>query len=189
MNICKLAPVFLMLLSGCPSMLPGSRSYTPLPQWERQFFEKARRDIFPDDVRKSPDLYKNTLIVWPGIIKAITFGTQDGTRIARFSIEHHFFDWIEDNGIQMEKYFLSPRSEGMFALAWPANTEEEEQFIQQFAIGDMIIAYGYPSMIKDELIGIYPAQNIRPIKAKWYRTDVLDYGRPGEPSKILKTPF
>jgi hypothetical protein len=70
-----------------------------------------------------------------------------------------------------------------------ANTEEEEQFIQQFAIGDMIIAYGYPSMIKDELIGIYPAQNIRPIKAKWYRTDVLDYGRPGEPSKILKTPF
>jgi hypothetical protein len=45
----------------------------------------------------------------------------------------------------------------------------------------MMIAYGYPSMIKDELIGFYPTQNIRSIKPKWYSTDVLDYGRPGEP--------
>jgi hypothetical protein len=175
---------FLLLLSGCPGLFPGSQSYKPLPKWERQFFQKAKRDIYPNDVRKSPKTYENTLVVWPGIIKSITIDTKNGSQIARFTIEHHYFDWIEDHGIQREKYFLSPRGEGLFALAWRVDTQEDKLFIQQFAVDDMIIAYGYPSMIKDDLIGFY-----RPIKPKWYRTDVLDYGRPGEPVKSLKVPF
>ena len=172
---------FFLLLSGCPGLLPGSRLYQPLPKWERQFFEKARRDIYPNDVRESPQAYKKTLVVWPGIIKSIKTDTENGSQITRFTIEHHYFDWIENQGIQREIYFLSPRGEGSFALAWPADTQEDKLFITQFAVDDMIIAYGYPSMIKDDLIGLYPTQNIRAIKPKWYRTDVLDYGRPGEP--------
>jgi hypothetical protein len=30
---------------------------------------------------------------------------------------------------------------------------------------------------------------MRAIKPIWYRTDVLEYGRPGEPVKRLKAPF
>ena len=171
---------FLLLLSGCPGLLPGSRLYKPLPKWERQFFEKAKRDIYPNDVRKSSQTYEETLVVWPGIIKSINIDTENGSQIARFTIEHHYFDWIEDQGIQREMYFLSPRGEGSFALAWRVDTQEDKLFIQQFTVDDMIIAYGYPSMIKDDLIGFYPTQNIRAIKPKWYRTDVLDYGRLGE---------
>ena len=171
----------LLLLSGCPGPLPGSLPYQPLPKWERQFFEKADRDIYPNDVRKSPEKYEKTLVAWPGIIKIITIDTENGSQIARFTIEHHYFDWIEDNGIQRERYFLSPRGEGLFALAWRVDTQEDKLLIQQFDVDDMIIAYGYPSLIKDDLIGFYPTQNIRAVKPKWYRTDVLDYGRLGEP--------
>lgn len=189
MNLYKLILVpFLLLLSGCPGSFPGSQSYKPLPKWERQFFEKATREIYPNDVRKSSETYKKKLVVWPGIIKSITIDTENGSQITRFTIEHHYFDWIEDHGIQREKYFLSPRGEGFFTLAWPVDTQEDKLFIQQFAVDDMIIAYGYPSMIKDDLIGFYPTKNIRSIKPKWYRTDVLDYGRLGEPAKILEIP-
>jgi hypothetical protein len=179
----------LLLLSGCPGPFPGSQPYKPLPRWERQFFRKAKRDIYPNDVRKSPETYEKTLVVWPGIIKSITIDTEDGSQIARFIIEHHYFDWIEDQGIQRERFFLSPRGEGLFALAWRVDIEEDKLFIEQFAVDDMIIAYGYPSMIKDDLIGFYPTQNIRGIKPKWYRTDVLDYGRPGKAVQSLKVPF
>ena len=181
--------LFLLLFAGCPGPFPGSKSYTPLPTWEQKFFEEARRDIYPDDVRQSPATYKETLVTWPGIIRDITIETENGSRIARFSIEHHYFDWIEDFGVQRERFFLSPRGEGMFVAAWRVDTEDEKQFVKQFAVNDMIIAYGYPSMIKDDLIGLYPTQNIRSIKPEWYRTDVLDYGRLGEPVKILQTPF
>lgn len=188
MTLSKIIPLFLVVLAGCPIM-PGSRLYEPLPQWERQYFETARRDVFPDDVRKSPDEYKDTLVVWTGIIKTISIDTEDNERVARFTIEHHYFDWIEDNGIQREKFFLSPRGEGMFALGWAIDPARYDQFMEDFAVGDMIIAYGNPSMIKDQLISFYPTFTIRPVKPQWYRTDILDYGRPGEPSKVLKTAF
>jgi hypothetical protein len=182
MKIYKLVHVPLLLFfSGCFELFPGTQLYKPLPKWERQFFEKASRDIYPNDVRKSPEKYEKTLVVWTGIIKSINNDTENGYQIARFTIEHHYFDWIEDRGIQREKYFLSPRGEGLYALAWRVDTQEDKLFRQQFAVDDMMIAYGYPSMIKDELIGFYPTQNIRSIKPKWYSTDVLDYGRPGEP--------
>jgi hypothetical protein len=189
MNIYKLTLIsFPLLLLGCPGFFPGSQLYKPLPKWERQFFEKAKRDIYPNDVRKSSKTYEKALIVWPGIIKSITIDTENSSQIARFTIEHHYFDWIEDFGIQRERYFLSPRGEGLFAVAWRVDSKEDKLFIQQFAVDDMIIAYGYPSMIKDDLVGFYPTQNIRPIKPEWYRTDVFDYGRPGEPAKILRVP-
>lgn len=188
-KIHKLILVLILLsLSGCPGAFPGSQPYKPLPKWESQFFEKAKRDIFPNDVRKSPETYEKNLVVWPGIIKSITIDTENSSQIARFKVEHHYFDWIEDYGIQREKYFLSPRGEGLFALAWRVDTQEDKLFIQQFAVDDMIIAYGYPNIVKDDLIGFYPTQNMRSIKPKWYRTDVLDYGRPGEPMKCLKVP-
>ncbi len=64
MNIHKLILIsFLLLLSGCPGFFPGSQSYKPLPKWERQFFEKAKRDIYPNDVRKSPETYEKNLVV------------------------------------------------------------------------------------------------------------------------------
>lgn len=178
-----------LLTCGCPGLVPGSRAYRPLPRWEAKFFTQARRDVFPNDVRQRPDAYKNTLVAWTGIITNIDFFNDGSTRAVRFTAEHHYFDWIEDFGIQRERFFLSLRGEGAFAAAWRANTPESCQFVEQFAVGDLLVAYGFPSQMRGEVVGLSPTQNLRAIKPQWYRMDILDYGRPGEPSKILKIPF
>lgn len=179
--------VLLVLLTGC--FLPGSRAYQPLPLWEAKFSAQASKNIFPQDVLRNPPAYAKTLVVWTGIIRQIQIDQEGEDKVHRFTIEHRYFDWIEDHGIQKERYFLSPRGEGSFALAWGNSSSGDDRFLQQFAVGDMIVAYGYPTAIRGNLVGFYPVQNIRSIKPEWYRTDVLDYGRPGEGVNSLKTPY
>jgi hypothetical protein len=138
-------------------------------------------------VRQTPGEFTDTLVVWTGVITDIGFFNDGSSRVARITAEHHYFDWIEDFGIQRERFFLSPRGEGAFAAAWRVDSATNQTFIAQFAVGDMLVAYGSPSLIHDSVVGLSPTQNLRVIKPQWYRTDILDYGRPGEPSKILKT--
>jgi hypothetical protein len=175
------------LMSGCPGLVPGSRAYRPLPQWEATFAAQARRDVFPNDVRQKPGEFTDTLVVWTGVITNIEFFNDGTSPVARITAEHHYFDWIEDFSVQRERFFLSPRGEGAFAAAWRVESPTEQTFIAQFAVGDMLIAYGNPSLIHGSVVGLSPTQNLRAIKPQWYRTDILDYGRPGEPSRILKT--
>jgi len=175
------------LTAGCPGIAPGSRAYRPLPQWEAKFSAQARRDVFPNDVRQHPDSFTNTLVAWTGIITNIEYFTNVSPRLVRFTAAQHYFDWIEDFSIQRERFFLSPRGEGAFAAQWVAQTVDDQKFVDQFAIGDKFIAYGCPSVIRSNYVGLNPSQNLRAIKPLWYRTDILDYGRAGEPSKILKT--
>ena len=177
--------LLLCFLSACP----GSRAYQPLPVWEAKFFAEARRDVYPDDVRRSPESYAKTLVAWTGIIRRVEYRQEAGMDVARFTVEHHYFDWIEDRGAQREVFFLSPRGEGTFVTAWNITAAEEKQFIKQLAEGDMMVAYGYPSAIRDGVIALHPTQNMRSIKPEWYRSDVLDYGRPGEPVRQLKVAF
>jgi hypothetical protein len=167
-------------------LVPGSRAYQPLPQWEAKFYAQARRDIFPNDVRQKPDEFATTLVAWTGVITKIEFSSNSSPRSVRFTAEHHYFDWIEDFSIQRARFFLSPRGEGAFAVQWIAETPDDQKFVDQFAVGDMLVAYGYPSVIRDTYIGLHPAQNLRAIKPQWFRTDILDYGRPSEPSRIMK---
>jgi hypothetical protein len=175
-----------ILTIGCPGLAPGSRAYRPLPQWEAKFYSQARRDVFPNDVRQKPDGFTNTLVVWTGVITNIEYFADVSRRVVRFTAVHHYFDWIEDISIQRERFFLSPRGEGAFAVQWIAQTPDHQKFVDQSAVGDMLIAYGYPTVVRSNYIGLNPTQNLRAIKPQWYRTDILDYGRPGEPSKILR---
>ena len=175
------------LTCGCPGLVPGSRVYRPLPQLEAQFFAQARRDVYPDDVRQRPDGYTNVLVAWTGVITSIDYFNDNRSRVVRFTAEHHYFDWVEDFGLQRERFFVSPRGEGAFAAAWRVDAPEDQKFVKQFAVGDLLIAYGYPSMIRSNVVGLYPTENLRAIKPRWFRMDILDYGRPGEPVKMLKT--
>jgi len=172
-----LIAVSLFPVWGCPGIVPGSRQYRPLPKWEARFYAQARQDVFPQDVRQNPERFKNTLIVWTGIIKRIERVQHNSSPFVRFIVEHHYFDWIEDFGAQRERFFVSPRGEGYFTAIWP-DSEEDFPFLEQFSVGDFLIAYGYPSVIYNETVGLEPTQNLRAIKPRWYRTDVLDYGRP-----------
>jgi hypothetical protein len=182
-----LGGVITSFMTGCPGLAPGSRAYHPLPQWEAKFYPHARRDVYPGDVRQDPDKFATTLVGWTGVFTKIEFSSNVSPRTVRFTAEHHYFDWIEDISIQRARFFLSPRGEGAFAVQWIAETSDDEKFVDQFAVGDMLIAYGYPSVIRDTYIGLSPTQNLRAIKPQWFRTDILDYGRPGEPSRAMKT--
>jgi hypothetical protein len=168
---------------------PGSRPYAPLPKFETKFFAQAKRDVFPDEVRKEPARFKDVLVAWTGIIKSIDYFNDGASRVARLTAEHCYFDWIEDFGVQHERFFPSPRGEGQFAAAWRVDTPADRQFIEQFAVGDFLIAYGKPSLIREKVVGLFPVENLRAIKPEWFRRDVLDYGHPGESVRRLKTPF
>jgi hypothetical protein len=179
----------VVLTTGCPGLVPGSRAYRPLPQWEAKFSAQANRTVFSNDVRQHPDSFTNTLVAWTGIITNIEYFTNASPHVVRFTAVHHYFDWIEDDSIQREKFFMSPRGEGSFAVQWIDESPDDQKFIDQFAIGDMLVAYGYPTVVRTNYIGLNPTMNLRAIKPLWFRTDILDYGRPGEPGRVLKTAY
>ena len=175
------------LTVGCLAVLQGSRAYQPRPKYEAKFAAQARHDVFPNDVRQHPDSFTNALVAWTGVITKIQYFTNISPRLVRFTATHHYFDWVEDPSGQPEKFSLSPRGEGAFAVQWVAQTEYDLSFVYQFAMGDMLIAYGYPTVIQSNYIGLYPSEYLRAVKPRWYRTNALDYGRPSEPSTVLKT--
>lgn len=193
MNLSRpIVAAFLVAFSAaahCGGLLPGSQAYSPLPQWEAGFLKQARRDVFPEQVRGDPAAFADTLVAWAGVIVSIEYRGEGESRSVRIIAEHHYFDWVEDSSIQREKYFLSPRGEGKFATWWGVARPVDQKFIDQFAVGDMLVAYGHPSFIQPDFVGLSPTMNMRAIKPALFRTDVLEYGRPGEPSRLLKTPF
>ena len=125
--------------------------------------------------------------MWTGVITKVEIFSDISPRTARLTAEHHYVDWIENLSIQRERFFQSPRGEGAFAGRWILATPEDQKCVDQLTVGDMLIAYGYPRVIGGDYVGLNTTQNLRAIKLQWYRTDILDYGRPGEPIKVLKT--
>jgi hypothetical protein len=171
-RLCLFSFLLIGIFAGCAVVAPRSRAYLPLPKWEAQFAAKARRDVFPNAVRHNPQKFTNTLVVWTGIIRSIDLFDDERTRIARFTADHHYFDWKENSG--PERFILSKRGEGQFAAAWRAEPLEDQKFVEQFAVGDMLIAYGYPSLIRSNVVGLYPTHNLRAIKPPYYET--FDFG-------------
>ena len=78
----KMKPVILiqaiavsLVLVGCATFFGpkmGSRDYTPHSDQERVEFEKADRNIYPDDIRQDITKFKNTAIAWAGIIQEVS---------------------------------------------------------------------------------------------------------------------
>jgi hypothetical protein len=160
------------LTTGCPGLVPGSRAYRPLPKWEAKYLAQASRTVFPNAVREHPESFTNILVAWTGIITNIEYFTNSGPRVVRFTAAHHYFDWIEDFGIQRERFFLSPRGEGSFAVQWRADSPDDQRFVDQFAVGDMLVAYGYPTVVRTNFVGLNPSMTLRAIKPPWFR--ILD---------------
>ena len=166
--------IILVFISGC--LPPNCVPYRPLPGLEKQLYNVAKRKVTPNNVRKLPDKYIKTLVVWTGIIKNIDSNKEQGTEFFQITVEHHYFDWIENRGAQKEMFFLSPRGEGTFIAAWSAGNAQEYEFIRHFTVGDMIIAYGRPCMTEDDILVLNPTVNIRPVKPQWFSTEIPDYG-------------
>ena len=106
-----------LLLISCTSFFTpvmGSREYTPHSDQERIEFEKANRNVHPDDVRQNISVHENTTIAWLGIIQERSAIDEKDHMEMIFLIKHHYYDWIEDITPGWETHWLSLKGEGLF---------------------------------------------------------------------------
>ncbi|HET6248887.1 MAG TPA: hypothetical protein VFE47_14415 [Tepidisphaeraceae bacterium] len=169
-------------LTGC------TNDYRPASSWERSVYQTARKDAFPNQVRDQPGNYSNTLVAWVGLLVSGNIHNEDPDHpYVSLVVEHHYYDWLEDHSTQRQRYFLSPRGEGQFRCIWPLKKEWNLDEMRRLIVpGDMMVVYGTPHD-GGVTIDLGEARYVREIPASLVATDILDYGRPGEPSRILRT--
>lgn len=180
-----------ILLTSCKTLAPGSRPYTPADQQEREILTISVRKVFPDDVRANPEKYNQTVLAWTGILDKAEWLDADQTR-AKFTIKHHYWDWIEDYSVQKAVAFMSPRGEGTFNCI--RSSSAKGSVLPK--IGSMAITYGIPLQVSSENGEItLDCKTITFAAENWYRTDIWDYGRKfllngdGADFKILRVPL
>jgi hypothetical protein len=171
--------VFMARSRRLPMLVPGSRPYNPVSEREAAVFARAARDVHPDDARGNPGRYGKTLVAWAGVLRSYEVSKEDNATVLRFDVEHRYFDWIEDVGLQRARYFLSPRGEGTFRAAWSMPFKAFGAVSEKAHVGDMLVVYGYPADLRGQVVGIFPAEYVRLIEAERYSDRQLDYGRPG----------
>jgi len=171
-----------VVLLGCPGLVPGSKMYQGLSADEEEHFKKANRELYPNDVRNNLQQYQSSKIAWPGLIVELKSTQKEGRLETKLLVEHHYYDWVLDYSIQWEKIFLSPRGEGPFATVCVSRPDASasKEFQSYVAVGNLLILYGTPEKVEEGIIFVtceYP----RFITKGWFRTDIFDYGRSGEP--------
>ena len=171
--------VVSLILSSCASFLGptmGSREYTPHSDQERVEFEKANRNVYPDDIRNDISRYKDTTIAWAGIIKEASIVDEKDHMEMIFLVEHHYYDWIEDIGTAHGTHWLSPRGEGNFK-AKIGFAKDELAIREKWGAGkNMVIVYGTPHMVDNDNV-IYINTTIVFFAGRDYTTRMLNYGR------------
>lgn len=177
-------------LSGCATDNFSSNVYTPPNKADREVFSKARRDVYPKQVRENPARYRDVSIAWAGIVKDVDVSRGKSGLSVVVLVEHHYFDWIEDHGAQPEVFFLSPRGEGNFMIVLEAKHEmTREEARRLLPAGTMLVAVGQiylPTAGNKNIPLALLTDYSQFIEKKWYRTDVFDYGRNGEPIRRVE---
>jgi hypothetical protein len=175
----SLLPLFASLsligLTGCS--VPVAVPYEPLPRVEQDIYKKAKFNVLPGDVLNYPEKNSDTLVGWSGIIRDIKIEGEGKKRVARFTVEHRYFDWMQNQNGKDYTLELSPDGEGFFATAWPASSQNDWMYVSQFKVGDMMIAYGYPRTIHDMVVGFYPTLTMRGEKPENFSVSSSRYGR------------
>jgi hypothetical protein len=162
---------------ACPGFVAGSREYKPVSDREAAVLARATREVYPDDVRREPERHAKTFVAWVGILKKYEASRARGGTDLWFDLEHRYFDWIEDFGLQPERLFISPRGEGAFRATWSLPPDAYDRLGQNLHEGDLIVVYGYPSQIQDGVVGIHPTEYVRLLPRVAYSDKKLDYGR------------
>lgn len=150
-----------------------SRPYQPISDWEQIEYDKANRDVHPDDVKKDTEKYRDTTIAWVGIISEVEIIEKQDHYEVILLAEHYYYDWIENFGPQTEIIFLSIRGEGKFKTKWAIKKSADISGFKD-DVGKMIIAYGIPHSIADEVI-LLNTTYIRLIENKWFAHSDIYY--------------
>jgi hypothetical protein len=169
----------VFFITGC------THYYKPVSAWEEEAMSKASFDIFPNDVKGNIDAHKNSKVAWAGIVKSYEIDESTSPKQIIYKLEHHYFSWAIDGTTR--QFWLSPRGEGIFTARWPFQEGWTEYTVQEnIKINDLIVTYGIPKSITTEnYIDLGEAYYMRLFPSQSYRTDVINYGRPGEPTKPL----
>lgn len=167
-----LAPLALAALVGCPRS-QGSRAFEPDSREGKALARQARHDVWPDQVRADPMKYASTLVAWAGVVVERRVLPEDRTLV--IVIEHHYWDFIEDLGKQREHMFLSPRSEGRFAITeWMNDQTMNPGFLP---VGAMAVVYGKPVHVTPDQVVVLDYKWSITIQEGRFATNVRDYGR------------
>ena len=166
----------LCLLSACN---PLTRDYQPMSKIEKKVFEVADRNIFPDDIRKAPADYQDTMVAWTGIVVQRKFVKQEDHTEAQFVLKHHYYDWVENPGFEDERILLSPRGEGTFKTSWRIKTKGRFKKIKKSSPkGSLLIVYGRPTVVNEDGTVVLASKHLRAFNKKYFSTGMIDYGRP-----------
>lgn len=170
----------LGLIGCCAAVLmgaPSSRDYKPASPWEQREMVRSTRSVYPDDVRANLAA-RRVPVAWAGILRQVEFIGEPARPMLRLTVEHHYFDWIEDRGAQRELYFLSPRGEGTFRCVWPLRREWDMAEMRRITVpGLMAVIYGTPERLDGAVIDLGQASYARLFPPGSYSMGRLDYGR------------
>lgn len=172
-----LVPVLLLLVATVPACT-GSRRYRPISAWESRALAKVDRSIYPKDVVNDFGRHKRSQVAFTGLIRAVRLEELPQKLRVHFTVEHHYFDWIEDFGMQRQRILLSPRGEGTFTTTWDMKRNASRSIIRD-SVGDMAIVYGMPAAVTNGVVDLR-AYYVRVIKRRFVTTRMLDYGRTGK---------
>lgn len=175
--------IFLLLVidTGCIPV-PHTRYYCPL-KWEEPLFKASNKGIFPSDVRKNPEKYKEVVINWFGVIDSSKFSITNDTIEMTLYLEQKYYNYIEDFSIQKERIFLSPLGEGKFIfkgrkcridpeLEW----DKEKEMLKKIAKkGNLAICYGKVMGLNELNQPIISKGAVRFVHEKWYSTNIATY--------------
>lgn len=172
-----------VLSSGCPGA--SSRPYEPASEVEASLVETASREFRVRDVGPVPA----ELVVWAGIVRALDArDTDSGRPVIELDVEQRHFDWVEDSGLQPERFFLSPLGDGTFHSRWQLPRVVSAKDVRENMLPrDMVVVYGKPRLSDDGAVEMATTEYIRLIPAAQWRDDVLSYG-PGVEPKSRGTP-
>ena len=158
----------------------GSREYQPASEMENKIYQEIDKSIWPDDVRKNPELYKNSKIGWVGIIeKYMTDVSSPEYNIIGFYVKHHYYDWIEDFSASNKPILLSPNGEGYFISYYIIRKEIDPEDLAADVKENLIINYGSPIEVWEDGTIILSTEYLRIIDKEYVNPNWLNYGRSG----------
>lgn len=168
--------IVLFFLGGCV------RNYSPQTSWESQEFQKSDFTIHPDDIRKNLSLWNEFQIAWVGVIQETEFYETETHFEVILLLEHHFFDWKEENFEPDQMYYPSSLGQGLFQTSWYLKKSADlEYFKTRFTPGNLAIVYALPDTVIQEVV-LVNSRYIRIINRKNFSLDQSSY----VPKEILE---
>src|SRR5579872_2079748 len=139
-------PVFV----ACNTM--NNAPYKPADKSETTEFNRDVLDAYPGDVRSNLDTYAGVGVAWAGIIQDTAVETgKDGVIHATTTLDHHYFDWQQNNSLDGAMLNVSPRGEGAFRINWDMTLNDEDTTARDAAAyaapGKLAIVYGVPQSV------------------------------------------